>query len=221
MYPVLPSVIHGLIKSPPGEDESPWSWLAKTVGMSPRSGIPMAPDIAAAVEHGREYAFSPIEQMVNTFIQTGKDTEHAATGQPVSDRGAQHPIAIAGYTTGLPVGQATRTGEFLWDVHEGKQTPQEVSLLALQGKGRREDWGAGRNTTRLGLLTPSRGRPSTRTRSHEHRVTSSNSSPGGTGRRSTGIPAVQAFAVVAHHIPPFREGDFPWQSRVVRLESNC
>ncbi len=51
----------------------------------------------------------------------------ATTGQPVSDRWAQHAIAAAGYTAGLPVGQFARTGELLWDVHEGKQTPQGLA----------------------------------------------------------------------------------------------
>lgn len=126
-YLVLPSIIHGLIKAPASQDENRWWWLAKTVGMAPLSGIPVVRDIASALERGREYSFSPIEQLVNTFMATAKDAEHAATGQPVSDRWAQHAIATAGYTTGLPVGQFARTGEFLWDVHEGKQTPQDLA----------------------------------------------------------------------------------------------
>jgi hypothetical protein len=65
--------------------------------------------------------------MAGSIAKTGKDISAVAHGQPVSDQWIKHAITNAGYVFGLPAGQAASTSQFLWDVSNGRQSPQDVA----------------------------------------------------------------------------------------------
>ncbi|MFM0513099.1 hypothetical protein [Paraburkholderia sp. RL17-373-BIF-A] len=114
-----------LIKGTP-HDESYVGHFAKELAGLGLAGVPIIRDIAPTLLHDRQFAATPLAQAAQAITNVVKDGEHAAGGQPV-----QHPIAhavqAAGYAFGLPVGQATTTGRFLWDAGDGQQRPQDLS----------------------------------------------------------------------------------------------
>jgi hypothetical protein len=127
-YFVLPQLIHAAIKpAPANQQEESWpAWAAKEIGLGLFSGVPVLRDIANSAATGRGYSATPAAQMVDSVMKSGKDLA-SATGlsdQPVSDNWVRHAIQNAGYVFGLPTGQASNAGQFLWDVIDGQQDPQ-------------------------------------------------------------------------------------------------
>ncbi|WP_017773850.1 hypothetical protein [Paraburkholderia kururiensis] len=129
-YFVLPQLIHAAIKpAPANQEQESWpAWAAKEIGLGLFSGVPVLRDIANSAATGRGYSATPAAQMVDTFIRSGRDLA-SATGlsdQPVSDKWVKHAVQTAGYVFGLPTGQLSNAGQFLWDVIDGEQQPKDV-----------------------------------------------------------------------------------------------
>jgi hypothetical protein len=62
-----------------------------------------------------------------------------ATGQPTPAHMGKDVAQAAGYAVGLPTGQLSQTGSFLWDVYNGDVDPQGIG-----------DWYKGIQTGRIG-----------------------------------------------------------------------
>ena len=75
----------------------------------------------------KDYAVTPAAALVSSVHQSVVDGMNAYEGTHVSDQWIKHAITNAGYLTGLPTGQPASTAQFLWDVHDGKQNPQDVA----------------------------------------------------------------------------------------------
>ena len=144
-YFVVPQLIHALLKPDPKEakeDDGSLSHFllhaSEEIGLGFVSGVPVIRDLANAAVHGRSYAISPLEQAGQAVVQAAHDAYKVATG----DDSAKHPIKDAaqaiGYTFGLPTGQASSTGQFLWDVYHGDADPQGL-----------KDWYQGLSTGKL------------------------------------------------------------------------
>jgi hypothetical protein len=130
-YFIIPQLLHAALKPPaPGsqnEDQHWLSWAAEEIAMGMFSGIPVVRDVASSIGTGRDYTPTPAAQVVTTIGKTAKDVKSAAAGDPVSDKWLKHATQTAGYVFGLPLGQASTSAQFLWDVHNGAEAPDGVA----------------------------------------------------------------------------------------------
>lgn len=125
-YFVAPQIIHALLKPSTQEEQNPALWAIEEIGLGLVSGIPVARDIANSMFTGRDYVATPAAQVVTNLLKSFKDAKGAVTGEGASDKWVSHTIQNAGYVFGLPTGQVATSGQFLWDVIDGDQTPQNV-----------------------------------------------------------------------------------------------
>ena len=129
-YFIIPQLLHAALKPPaPNQDkEQGWvAWAAEEIGLGAFSGIPVLRDIANSAVTGRDYQATPAVSIIQNAGRTGLDIEHAVKGEPVSDKWLKHAITTSGYVFGLPTGQPASTAQFLWDVGDGTQNPQDVA----------------------------------------------------------------------------------------------
>jgi hypothetical protein len=128
-YFIIPQLLHAALKGSGPQDDQHWGrWAAEEIGLGMFAGIPLLRDVVNAVATGRPYEGTPAESMVrNVLNETGPDVKHAAQGEPVSDKWVKHAVTTAGYVFGLPTGQAANAAQFLWDVDQGRQSPQDLA----------------------------------------------------------------------------------------------
>ena len=139
-YLVIPQLLHGLLKTPSqnsqNEEGTGTSWLhwaAQEIGLGFTSGIPVLRDLANGVaEKGfnkealNDAAFhTPAANAIVAPGVAGVDAWRAAHGRPVKNAGKDIANA-AGVIFDLPLGQAGTTGQYLWDVIDGDQRPQDI-----------------------------------------------------------------------------------------------
>jgi hypothetical protein len=124
-YFAMVAVWDALIKGTP-QDESFVGHFAKELAGLGLAGVPLIRDIAPTLLHDKQFSATPLAQAAQAMTNVVKDGARVATGTAVA-----HPVAhaaqAAGYAFGLPVGQATTTGRFLWDVSDGAQDPQDIA----------------------------------------------------------------------------------------------
>jgi hypothetical protein len=132
-YFVVPQMLHALINPHKGQgagddpNEPLALWAAKEIGLGLFSGIPIVRDLASSAMTGEDYKLSPVVQMASSLAKTGKDISAVAHGQPTPQQWVKHAVTNVGYVFGLPTGQASSTVQFLWDVADGRQSPQDVA----------------------------------------------------------------------------------------------
>ncbi len=100
--------------------------LAKELGLGFVSGVPILRDLASATINGRDYTISPLESASKAIVKATEDAEKIATGQPMPQHVGKDVAQAVGYAVGLPTGQLSQTGSFLWDVYNGNADPQGV-----------------------------------------------------------------------------------------------
>jgi hypothetical protein len=126
-YFVMPMILHGVIKGSGPEDEESWiGWAAKEIGLGLFSGIPVVRDIANAASTGRDYKPTPALSIIEAGKKSYKDVENLSQGEDVSPHWLRHSLETAGYAFGLPTGQAAQSLQYLWDVWDGEQNPEDV-----------------------------------------------------------------------------------------------
>lgn len=129
IYTLGIQTLHGILH-PSHDDEGNTNWLSwagKEMAMSAFSGIPVLRDLAAHYINGKDYSATPAASMVDAIGNSGIDAANVLTGQETSDKALKHSITTAGYVFGLPTGQAASSTQFLWDVTQGKQDPQDTA----------------------------------------------------------------------------------------------
>lgn len=114
-----------LIKGTP-HDESFAAHFTKELAGLGLAGVPLVRDIAPTLLHDQQFTATPLAQAAQAIANVLKDGTKVATGTAVAHPVA-HTVQAAGYAFGLPVGQATTTGRFLWDASTGAQNPQSVA----------------------------------------------------------------------------------------------
>lgn len=122
MYTLGVQMIHALFH-PSDEDEKLPHKLARWSALSLVGGIPGARDIGAHVWGGKDYEMSPIAGVMRSFDMTGRDI----TGDSNGEKWIKHSLTTAGYIMNLPLGQVGATTQFLSDVWDGKQNPQDMA----------------------------------------------------------------------------------------------
>ena len=127
-YFVVPQIIHGLIKSgAPGDDESWLGWAAKEVGLGLFSGVPIMRDVANAWAGAHDFKVTPAASIYDAFTSTKKDVGNLISGEKnVSTHWLKHALDTTGYAFGLPTGQAGTALQYLWDVWDGQQNPEDI-----------------------------------------------------------------------------------------------
>lgn len=133
-YFVIPQVIHALMKPTPaneqegGEDDlgAMAAHMGKEIGLGFVSGVPVLRDLANAAINGRDYTITPLEQAGKSIVKAAVDTTHFVKGEEMSPHAGKNFAQAAGYTLGLPTGQLSGTGSFLWDVYSGDADPQGI-----------------------------------------------------------------------------------------------
>ncbi len=128
-YFVVPQVVHAVIKPDDSADndgslEHYLLHIAKEVAIGPFGGIPLVRDLVNAAVNGHDYSATPLEAAGKALVKAAQDAYKVATDEEPSKHVVANAVNVAGYTFGLPTGQATQTGKFLWDVYHGEQDPQ-------------------------------------------------------------------------------------------------
>ena len=109
------------------EGETNWlKWAGKEFTAAAFAGIPILRDLSSHYLTGRDYGVTPAASMVDAVGKSGIDAANALTGKDANDKWLKHTINTTGYVFGLPLGQASNAGQFLWDVGGGRQDPQDI-----------------------------------------------------------------------------------------------
>lgn len=109
------------------EGETHWlAWAGKEFVSAAFAGVPILRDLSAHYLSGKDYSVTPAASMVDAIGKSGVDAANALTGQETDPKALKHTVTTAGYLFGLPLGQVSSTTQFLWDVSQGKQDPQDL-----------------------------------------------------------------------------------------------
>jgi hypothetical protein len=132
-YFVMPIIAHTVIKGQWPKDDEGWiEWAAKELGLSLFSGIPVARDIANWKLGGNQYRPSPVVSAIETYGSAWSDLEKLASGQEPSKHWLKHAADTVGYSFGLPLGQADQSLQYLWDVANGEQNPEDAGQFVRE-----------------------------------------------------------------------------------------
>jgi hypothetical protein len=83
--------------------------------------------VANSAITGRDYEATPAAKLVNDLLTQGKDISHYLSGEDEKIHNpVKHIANTVGIITGMPLGQAGQTGQFLWDVIDGDQKPEDL-----------------------------------------------------------------------------------------------
>lgn len=125
---VIPAIFGALLFNKPDKDDridKPLSWgkqAGKAVGLQVVGTIPFARDLGTMVVEGIRPT-TPIGSMFQAMANAITDVKNAAKGKRVQ-KPITHTANVVGLTTGLPLGQVGRTGQFASDVATGRQRPK-------------------------------------------------------------------------------------------------
>ena len=131
-YFVVPQLIHAYLKPGPQQEQEQndlgamASHMGKEIALGFVSGVPVLRDLANAAINGRDYTITPVEAAGKAVVNAGWDTYKFSTGQEPSKHAGTHVAQAIGYLGGLPTGQASATGGYLWDVYTGETSPEDV-----------------------------------------------------------------------------------------------
>ena len=124
---VVPPILSELLAGRgPGDDEDWGMWAFQKMLVNLFGPIPIARDVANALQSGFGYSFTPAAQAVETGINVVKDVKKIKEGNDTK-RATRNVIELTGYTLGLPTGQVAASSQFIVDVSEGEQDPETVS----------------------------------------------------------------------------------------------
>jgi hypothetical protein len=128
IYTLGVQAMHSMLH-PQKDDEGDTHWLAwagKEFLSSAFAGIPILRDLSAHYLTGKDYSVTPAAGMVDAVGKSGVDAANALTGKETDPKVLKHSLTTAGYLFGLPLGQVSGSAQFLWDVTQGKQDPQNL-----------------------------------------------------------------------------------------------
>lgn len=133
-YFVIPQLIHAALKPTPtseqsdGEDDlgAMVAHMGKEVGLGFVSGVPVLRDLANAAVNGRDYTITPLEAAGKSIVKAAVDTTKFVRGEETSAHAGKNAAQAVGYAAGLPTGQLSASGTFLWDVYSGDADPQGI-----------------------------------------------------------------------------------------------
>jgi hypothetical protein len=124
-YTLGVQAVHHMMHPPKEEDgEEGWlKWFGKQMAMAASGGVPILRDIAGHYAGGKDYEMSPVASVVNNTDRLVADLKDGST----HERWIKHAMTEAGYLLGMPLGQPGSTVQFLADVWDGKQHPEDMA----------------------------------------------------------------------------------------------
>ena len=124
-YIAVPAMVEQAISGQNTKDENWGAWAGKAVAGQLAATLPLVRDVAGYMEtgHGPE---TPMARMIRAFGDQAKDVDKFVESEPESKKWLKHAIETPGYVLGLPTGQIAEGAQFLWDVNDGKENPQDT-----------------------------------------------------------------------------------------------
>jgi len=116
----LPAVVAPLLVGQgPGEDDEWSEWAMLKIVTYPLMGIPLARDVAGAIESGWGYrGATPIGALGETIVRL---SDNVKAEEPDAERITMTLLDAAGYGFGIPSAQPKRTLRYLFDVAAGER----------------------------------------------------------------------------------------------------
>jgi len=113
---VLPAIMaDALVGKWKDDDETLGWWAFRKAALYPLMSVPVARDIAGSLDSGLAYQMSPLSRFGDLAVKLVQDGRKVAGGEDVEPRlVAKRAAELAGYTFGLPLGQAVGTGSNVW-----------------------------------------------------------------------------------------------------------
>lgn len=143
---LLPAIFVSKITNQNNEDpeESFWKNLGWTLAGELTAGV-FGGSILWNLEQDEQQGTGTISQLMNMVVQDKQDLEHWGKQDQLPDRWVKDSLHTTGYLTGLPTGQAAKTGQYLYDWMNGRESPQNAGEAGrgllfgppYKGKGRR------------------------------------------------------------------------------------
>jgi hypothetical protein len=121
---VVGAAFNALLFTRSKKDDSWFEHISKAVLSMPLSTVPMARDAGALFIEGHE-SRTPLGSIGGSVKALVNDAHKVYTGKKV-DKPISHTANVIGMTTGMPLGQIGRTGQFAYDVNKGKQKPKNI-----------------------------------------------------------------------------------------------
>lgn len=123
----VPAVLSELVAGRGPEEDEDWGlWAFQQMLVNALGPIPVVRDIAAGLESGFGYKFSPAAGLGTTIVNTGKDVQRILEGEETK-RATRNAMEAVGYATGLVPGQIAATTQFFVDVAYGDQDPETLA----------------------------------------------------------------------------------------------
>ena len=119
-YILVPAVMHEAIRGHQDKNSDWGTWAADALVGQLGGGIPFLRDLIHIASSGQG-AKNPMESAMDGFIAPLRDATHLLTGHKVSDQWVKHTLAFPGWTLGLSSNFVAQEGQYLWDLHTGKQ----------------------------------------------------------------------------------------------------
>jgi len=113
---ILPAIMADMLVGKWKDEEETWAWWAfRKASLYPLMSVPLARDVAGALDSGLAYQMSPLARFGDLATKLAQDANKIAQGEQVESRMvAKRAAELAGYTFGLPLGQAVGTGSNVW-----------------------------------------------------------------------------------------------------------
>lgn len=116
---------------PDDKKEESWlAWWLKSMAAYPFLAVPMLRDAISAITTGYGYQFSPMAQALKVTADTVKTAEGAIAGDKELGDLAAKTVQAMSYLVGLPTGQLTITGTYLYDLANGTAHPDNLFQFA-------------------------------------------------------------------------------------------
>jgi hypothetical protein len=110
----------------PDDDEDEGAWVMAQLLKAQFQGIPIARDIAGALDSGFGYSFTPAEGFGRSVVNLAGDLKNISEGEETK-RMTRNTLETIGYATGKVPGQLATSTQFLVDVGYGDQDPRTAA----------------------------------------------------------------------------------------------
>ena len=137
---MIPAVMGDLIvgRGPSDDDDDKALWAIRKVLLYPLMSVPLLRDIAASLDSGFDYKFSPIAAGFEKLAKTLTALPKVVEGDMEWPDFALKAADTIGYVFGVAgTSQLTASGKYLWRVSEGEESPDNLAELifyAINGK---------------------------------------------------------------------------------------
>lgn len=128
---MIPAVLGDLIVGRgPDDDEDEAAWIIRKMLLYPSMSIPIVRDIAASLESGYDYRFTPMSTAFEKIGKLAKATGKLAEGDMEWGDYGIKAVDTIGFACGVPgTTQITRSSKYLWRVYQGEENPDNIADL--------------------------------------------------------------------------------------------